>query len=125
LSTSEQVHALQGEALENFNKQLLKAINEAIFSLLGQGALHSMNSYLKEHYSISPSEWLDHLDLLLGMLRSCLGPTVERTVGTAIAKRFYWKLNMQFTSSPSCTLFDYVEKAKLRISEDVKNGKES
>jgi hypothetical protein len=125
LSLSEQVHAPQDKASENFKKELLKAINETIFSLLGQGALHSVDSYLKEHYSISPSEWADHLDLLLEMLGFCLGPAAEKTVGRAIAKRLYWKLNIQFTNTPSYTLFDYIDKAKLRIGEGVKNGKES
>jgi len=117
LSVAEPVHALQGAAQENFNKELLKAINEAVFSLLGQGALHSLSDYLKEHYSISPIEWPDHLDSFLGFIGSCLGPAAEKTVGRAIAKRFYWKLGMEWTDNPSYTLFDYVHKAKLKISE--------
>jgi hypothetical protein len=119
MSVAGPVHALKGAAPDNFNKELLKAINEAVFSLLGQGALHSLSDYLKEHYSISPSEWPDHLDLFLGFVGSCLGPATEKTLGRAIAKRFYWKLNMEFTNNPSYTLFDYVDKAKLRISEDA------
>jgi hypothetical protein len=112
-----QVHVLQGEALDDFNKKLLAAINEGIFSLLGQGALHSLDAYLKENYSISQSEWAGHLDLVLGMLEKCLGSVAGRTIGRTIAKRFYWKLGMEFTSIPSYTLSDYVENVKRKISE--------
>lgn len=120
LSTPEPVQIIQGPSPENFNKDLLKAINEAVFSLLGQGALYSLTAYLKEHYAISPSEWPDHLDVLLGLLRSCLGPASERTVGRAIARRFYLKLNMQFTENSTYTLIDYVNKAKPNNRKDVK-----
>jgi len=117
LTGQEQIHVPQGEALDDFNKKLLKAINEGIFSLLGQGALHSLDEYLKENYSISPSEWAGHLDLLLGMLEKCLGSVAGRTIGRTIAKRFYWQLGMEFTSIPSYTLSDYVENAKRKIEK--------
>jgi hypothetical protein len=114
-SDGELLHAFQGTELNDFKKELLKAINETIFSLLGQAALYSLSDYLKQHYSISPSEWSDHLDLLLGFLGSCLGSASEKTVGRAIAKRLYWKLGMEFTNNPSYTLFDYLDKAKLAL----------
>jgi hypothetical protein len=117
LSTSEAElsHDFQGIELNSFNKELLKAINETIFSLLGQAALYSLSDHLKQRYSISASEWSDHLDLLLRFLGSCLGSASEKTVGRAIAKRLYWKLGMEFTNNPSYTLIDYVEKAKLTL----------
>jgi hypothetical protein len=118
--TAQKGDQVQAVALDKFKKELLKAINETIFSLLGQAALYSLSDNLKQHHSISPSEWPDHLDLLLGFLRSCLGSAAERTLGRAIAKRLYWKLGMEFADNPSYTLFDYLEKAKLKISEEMK-----
>jgi hypothetical protein len=116
-SDGELLHAHQDTTLQDFNKELLKAINETFFSLLGQGALYSLTDYLKQHHSISPSEWPDHLDLLLGFVGSCLGSATEKTVGRAIAKRLYWKLGMEFTNNPTYTIFDYIHDAKLKISE--------
>lgn len=115
----ESFYAFQGAALDNFNKDLLKAINETVFGLLGQAALESLSKYLSERYSISPSEWPHHLDLILRVLGHCLGPATEKTVGRAIAKTFYFKLKMEFANSPSYSLIDYVEKAKLRMREDT------
>jgi len=111
--------ALDGAAAQDFKKNLLKATNETIFSLLGQGALESLGKILKERYSVTPDEWPDHLDLIIRILESCLGPKATQTVGRAIAKAFYFRLNIEFTINSDMSLIDYVERAKLKKRQDT------
>jgi len=96
---------MSSEAMKDFNGKLRQAIDETIFSILGQ--------YYE--YSLRAEELSSRLDTLMEVLEYTFGPPGARTIGRAIAKRLYWKLGIQFLPRDEYTFQDYVEEAKKKL----------
>jgi len=102
------------ESVKEFNDLLLESIDESITVLLSRQVADALYLHLQTTHSVSRSDVPYKLDILLTTLEETLGKSA-RTVGKAIAKRFYLKLQLEFTNNPNHTLLEYVDKAKIRL----------
>jgi len=106
------------ENLEDFNDFLGKSIDETLTGLFSREVVEALYIHLKKFHSI-PKEQIPHkLEALCLTLERTFGGPTSRTIGKAIAKRLYQKLELNFPkhSNPGLTLFDYVEEAKIKLS---------
>jgi len=98
-----------------FNEEVKRAIDGALFSLVGQGVLQSLYKHLEEHYDITPNEVPYRLDTLFKTLEHVFGVTGARTIGKAIARRLYFRFNLKFVDAQNSSLQDYLQQAKKEL----------
>jgi hypothetical protein len=98
-----------------FNEEVKRAIDGAIFGLVGQGVLQSLYKHLKDHYDITPNDVPMRLDTLFETLEHVFGVTGARTIGKAIARRLYFRFNLQFVDAQNASLQDYLQQAKKEL----------
>ena len=97
----------------DFNETLIESIDETITDLIGRVVIDALYVHLQKNYSISRDEVPYRLDVLLAILKRLFGES-SLTLSKAIAKRFYFKLGLEFTDNPNHTLLEYVDEAKRR-----------
>jgi len=98
-----------------FNDALVESIDETITDLLSRGVVDALYAHLKTFHSISRDELPYRLDTLLTALEKIFGVRGAQTITKAIARKFYLKLGLEFTDSPSRTLLEYVDEAKMKL----------
>jgi len=105
---------------KEFNSEVKHAIEGAIYGIVGQDVLRSLYKHLKEHYDITPDEIPYRLDTVFETLERTFGVQGARTLSRAIAKRLYYRLNLQFVETENYRLQDYLEQAKneLRLQKE-------
>jgi hypothetical protein len=112
---------LESEALNEFDRALMKAIDGTISALLSPSVLGALYEHLAQHHSITSNELPGRLETLRAVLRQTIGFSASRTVERAIAKTLYSNLKIRFNSNTSQTLVDYVEEAKKLTSEESRS----
>jgi hypothetical protein len=100
---------------EEFNSEVKRAIDGAIFGIVGQDVLRSLYTHLKEQYDITPNEIPNRLDSVFETLEQTFGGKGARTLSRAIARRLYIRLNLQFVETENYRLQDYMEQAKKEL----------
>ena len=100
---------------QEFTKEFRYAFDSAIYGIVGQDVLRSLYEYLKEHYDITPDEIPYRSDTVFETLERTFGVKGARTLGRAIAKRLYYRLNLQFVETEDYRLQDYLEQAKKEL----------
>lgn len=98
---------------EHFNVLLVESIDEAITALLSHQVVEALVVCLAAQ-SVTKDQIPYQLDTLLSTLEKTFGSSVK-TVGKAIAKRFYSKLGLKFVDNSGMTLLDHVEHARNRL----------
>jgi len=102
------------DSLREFNDLLLESIDESITVLLSRQVVDALYLHLQTTHSISRNDVPYKLDVLFTTLQETLGKGAQ-VAGKAIAKRFYLKLQLEFTNNPKHTLVEYVDEAKMRL----------
>ena len=102
------------ENLEHFHVLLLESIDETITALLGKGVLDSLYLHLERFCAITKDELPNRLEVFLSILEKTFGSS-GKTIGKAIAKRFYSKLQLEFDEKANHSLLEYVEEAKRKL----------
>jgi hypothetical protein len=102
-----------------FNDILIDSIDESITALLSREVVDALYAHLQSVHSISKDEIPCKLDTLMSALERTFGLHGSQTIGKAIARRFYSKLKLGFTDSPSRTLLEYVEEAKAQVQSSA------
>ncbi|MGA3405860.1 MAG: hypothetical protein ABSD49_09030 [Candidatus Bathyarchaeia archaeon] len=74
-----------------------------------------MYKHLGEHYDITPDEVPYRLDTLFETLEQTFGVKGARTLSKAIARRLYFRFNLQFVETENYRLQDYLEQAKKEL----------
>ena len=100
---------------KEFNREAKRAIDGAIFGIVGQDVLRALYKHLKEHYDITPDEIPYRLDTVFETLEHTFGVRGARTLSRAIAKRLYFSLNLQFVETENYRLQDYFKQAKKEL----------
>jgi len=100
---------------KEFNSEVKYAIDGAIFSLVGGGVLAALYKNLKEHYDITPDEIPYRLDSVFETLEHTFGVKGARTLSRVVARRLYFRLNLQFVEKENYRLQDYLEDAKKKL----------
>ena len=99
-------------SVKKFDDEVRLAVNSSVLGLVGESVLTALYRHLKYYHAISPEEVPYHLDILVGILQETFGQVGSRTVGRAIAKRFYFRMGLKFVEIKEYTLQDYLERAK-------------
>jgi len=100
---------------KEFNSEFKYAFDSAVFGIVGQDVLRSLYQYLKKHYSITSDEIPYRTDTVFTTLEQTFGVKGARTLSRAIAKRLYYRLNLQFVETENYRLQDYLEQAKKEL----------
>ncbi len=109
------------EQAKEFNDEVKRAIDGAIYAIVGQDVLRSLRNHLKTHYDITPDEIPYRLDTLFETLEHTFGLSGARTLSRAIARRIYYRYNIDFIVKDGYKLQDYLEDAKQILIEHYGN----
>jgi hypothetical protein len=101
---------------KEFNNEVKRAIDGAIYGIVGQDVLRALYEHLKEHYDVTPDEVPYRLDTVFETLEQTFGVKGARTISRAISKRLYYRLNLQFVETENFRLQDYLEQAKKQLA---------
>ena len=112
---------MQSKAPADFNERLVESIDETITALLSKSVLDSIYLHLERYLSISKDELPYRLDTFFSILEKTFGRS-ERTIGKAIARRFYSKLRLEFDETANHNLRDYVEEARRKLPTSPPNS---
>ena len=99
------------------NDALVESIDETITELLSRTVVDALYVHLATFHSISRDELPHRLDALFPALEKIFGVRGSQTISKAIAKKFYFKLGLEFTDNPSRTLVEYVDQAKSKLEK--------
>ena len=105
---------------KEFDSEVKRCVAGAIYGIMGQEVLEALYKHLKKQYDITPDEIPYRLDSVFETLEETFGAKGARTVSRAIAKRLYYRLNLQLIETENYRLQDYIEEAKkeLRLQKD-------
>ena len=92
-----------------------RAIDGTILGIVGEDVLRSLYKHLSDRYDISPDELPYRLDTLFEAVEDTFGVRGARTLGKAIARRFYFDHGLHFVETEGDTLQDYLEQAKRQL----------
>jgi len=109
---------LTAAQIKEFNDEVKRAIDGAIYGIVGQDVLKSLRNYLNDHYSITPDEMPYRLDTLLETLEYTFGVAGTRTLVRAIARRVYYRYGIDFIPRDGYRLQDYLEEAKRLLMQN-------
>jgi hypothetical protein len=96
---------------------LLDSIEETLADLLGPRAKEAIFDYLERTYLIGRNEITKSLGDFFCVLDETFGRG-SRTIGKAIAKRLYSKLNWEFVDCAGYDLTDYLSNIKSRLDRE-------
>jgi hypothetical protein len=113
---------LQSKVQADFNERLVESIDDTITALLSKGVLDSLHLHLERYFSITKNEVPYCPETFLFILQKTFGPSDE-TNGKAIAKRFYFKLGLEFDEKTKHNLLEYVEEAKRKLQTMLPNNR--
>lgn len=105
---------MQSKVPADFNERLVESIDETITALLSKGVLDSLYLHLERCFAITKDELPYRLETFFSILEKTFGSS-EKTIGKAIAKRFYFKLRLEFDEKANHNLREYVEEAKRKL----------
>jgi hypothetical protein len=97
-----------------FNDVLVESVDETITDLLSRAVVDALYAHLQSFHHISRDEIPHRLDTLLTTLEKIFGAS-SQIITKTIARRFYFKLGLEFTGNPSHTLLEYVDEAKMKL----------
>ncbi len=98
----------------DFNKELVRSIDETIANLLGQSVVPAFHEHLRKFYDITDDEIPYRISTVSASLQRTFGLSFK-TIEKAVAKRFYFNLNLEFAEKTGHGLLDYVEEAKTKL----------
>ena len=104
---------------KEFNDEVKRAVDGAIFGIVGQEVLRALHKHLKDKYAVTPDEIPYRLDTVFEILEHTFGVAGARTLGNAIPRRLYFRYNLQFSETEGYKLQDYLERAKRQLAEGV------
>ncbi|MGA3110177.1 MAG: hypothetical protein ABSD99_12140 [Candidatus Bathyarchaeia archaeon] len=101
---------------KEFNNEVKLAIDNALYTILGQQVLKAVYESLRVHHGITSDEIPYRLDTLFKTLESTFGYQGAITLGRVIAKRVYARMGLQFRELPDYELQDYLDQAKKQLT---------
>ena len=120
MAQDQRIELQQPQLRIEFNDVLVESIDETITDLLSRAVVDALYTHLQTNYSISRNELPCRLDTLTTTLQTVFGVRSSQTITKAMAKKFYLKLGLQFIDSPSGTLLEYVDEAKMKLQNSSK-----
>ena len=99
--------------LEPFNAYLLESINDGLTRLFSKEVADALYFCLYRRHSFPKNEVPDHVEEVTSALQRTFGGCGCNVISKVIVRRLYAKPGLTCTSSPSRTLLQYVEEAKV------------
>lgn len=97
---------------------LVECVDEVLTGLLGRKAREAVYDYLVRNYSISREKLPKNLHKFFELLDQTFGKG-SKTIGNAIVRKLFEKLDWEFTEIPGFEFFDYLETARARIAREL------
>ena len=101
--------------VKEFNNEVKRSVDGTIYAIVGRIVLRALYTHLNEHYDITPDEIPYRLDSPFATLEHTFGVKGARTISRAIAKRLYYRVNLQLVEIENYRLQDYIEQAKKEL----------
>lgn len=76
----------------------------------------ALYTHLQTFHSVSRDQVPYRLDTLLTTLEKTFGVPSSLVISKSIARKFYFKLGLEFTADPHRTLLEYVDEAKIEAA---------
>ena len=107
----------QATAVSNsdFNEVLLKSVDDAVISTLGEKVLQSLFAHLLVYRQLPRDEIPHRLNVFFPGLEKAFGPTSGKTLGRFVVKVLYSRLGLEFDRRSDQPLLDYVEHARREL----------
>jgi hypothetical protein len=102
---------------KDFDKLLLEAIDLRLTGLFGVEGKEMAYRYLANHHSLAKSDIPQKTDYFESCLVQLFG-FCGKTIGRAIAKKFYSRLGLAFPNRIDYQFHEYVENARRRIMKN-------
>jgi hypothetical protein len=105
---------LESSLETQFNRALVKSVEETITLLLGKSVAGALSYHLYAYLGLAEDDIPSHLKELFATLNYSFGVS-GNVVGRAIVRRLYAKLGLVFVEKPNATLVQYVDEARLKF----------
>jgi len=107
----------KSELKDKVSEVLLESIDEAITDLLSREIVDALYLHLQKVHSIPKNDVPYKIETLCSTLNGVFGTSGTATIGKAIARKLFSKLELTFPAGPCRTLSDYVQEARVRDRE--------
>jgi rRNA pseudouridine-1189 N-methylase Emg1 (Nep1/Mra1 family) len=97
---------------------LQQCIDEVLSDLLGTRAREAVYDHLERNYKLSRREIPRHMNKFLELLEETFGKG-SKTIGKAIIKRLYGKLEWDFYDNPGYEFMDHLDAIRARIARTL------
>ena len=105
----------------SFDARLGEAIDEALTTLFSAEVAEALYLNLEKFHSIPKDEIPHKVEALSMILEKTFGQPSSKTIGKAIARKLFVKLELDFPkhNNPGWTLLDYVEEARVKLGRSA------
>lgn len=97
---------------------LQQCIDEVLSDLLGTRAREAVYDHLERNHALSRSDIPRHMNKFMELLEETFGKG-SKTIGKAIIRRLYQKLEWNFYDNPSYEFMDYLDTIRARIARTL------
>jgi hypothetical protein len=106
----------------DFNKEIARAIDAALYETVGQTILEALHRHLKNHYDIGSDQIPYHLPTIIRVLEEMFGAVGTRAIGSDVAKKLYNQVGLRFVERANYSLNDYIEEILKLLPNLEYNG---
>ena len=101
----------------DFDILLGEAIDEALTILFSAEVAEAIYLNLEKFHAVPKDEIPHQLETLSMILEKTFGQPSSKTIGKAIARKFFAKLEVTFPKhyNPTWTLLDYIDEARVKL----------
>jgi hypothetical protein len=97
---------------------LAQCIDEVLSDLLGTRAREAVYDHLERNHALSRNDIPRHINKFLELLEETFGKG-SKTIGKAIIRRLYEKLDWDFYDNPSYEFMDHLDAVRARIARTL------
>ena len=109
------------------DSSIVESVDEVLTDLLGEKTREAIYDYLERNYSFGKEHVPKNLHKFFELLDQTFGKG-SKTIGNAIIRKLFEKLDWEFAEIPAFEFFDYLEAVRARIArelvEQAKSGRE-
>lgn len=103
---------------ESLDQLLVQSIDEALTDLLGKRTRDAVYDHLERNYALGRTDIPDHMNKFFELMEETFGKG-SKTIGKAIIKKMFGKLEWNFVEIPGYEFMDYLEAIRKRITRTL------
>ena len=97
---------------------LQQCIDEVLSDLLGTRVREAIYDYLERNHGLSRSDIPRHMNKFCELLEEAFGKG-SKTIGKAVIRRLYGKLEWNFYDTPGYEFMDYLDAIRARVARTL------